>query len=531
MTSKFPPIKNGYEMNQSVNSNQSKPFCMEEIIDFTKRFVPEVTLPKTKQFLSENTLFDKNRHPNIENLRNHFTHEGRLEKKHVMEILKMTQILLKAEPNLLQLSEPCTVVGDIHGQYYDLLKLIDSVGTPSKNQYLFLGDYVDRGCFGIECILLLFSYKIHFPETFKLLRGNHECRHLTAYFNFKSECEYKYDLEVYEEVMITFDCLPLCALLNGKFFCVHGGLSPDIVSLDDVMDIDRFQEIPAVGAFCDLLWSDPLAESEDIVDEDSMFQFNELRGCSYNYSYLAVSIFLKTNNLLSVIRAHEAQDTGYRLYKNDPHTQFPSIICIFSAPNYCDTYKNKGAIIKFENNTMNVKQFTQAPHPYHLPNFINVFEWSLPFIGEKCTSIVEGAYQVAYEPEQEEVISKDRQNIIGAKIIVLGRIARMMSTLQEQQEHVTRLKDLNKGLIPQGLLLQGPQAIKDAITSFEVAKQLDAASEKRPEKTGEVIKIRRKSSFAQQPVNVVQEKRRRNTVMTIGKIMAPKILLDEKKDL
>jgi serine/threonine-protein phosphatase 2B catalytic subunit len=91
----------------------------------------------------------------------------------------------------------------------------------------------------------------------------------------------------------------------------------------------------------DLLWSDPMNEDEDIViDEENMFQYNELRGCSFIYSYLAVETFLKNNNLLSVIRAHEAQDHGYKLYKADPVTQFPMIICIFSAPNYCDAYRN-----------------------------------------------------------------------------------------------------------------------------------------------------------------------------------------------
>lgn len=333
--------------------------------------------------------------------------------------------------------------------------------------------------------------------------------------------------------MLAFDALPLSALLNGKFFCVHGGLSPDIVAIDDIIDIDRFTEIPAQGPMCDLLWSDPLNESEDILDEDNMFQYNELRGCSYNYSYLAVSIFLKNNNILSVIRAHEAQDAGYKLYKNDPLTQFPSIICIFSAPNYCDSYKNKGAIIKFENNTMNVKQFTQAQHPYYLPNFMNVFQWSLPFIGEKTTNIIKSILDISKEQKDEEIVSKDRAEIIQAKILILGRIARMMNVLEDNKEEISKLKIITGGTIPQGLLLQGSQAIKDAVLTFEAAKKLDSISEKRPEIKGENIKHKRKGSFAQKPIVIQEQKRRRNTVMCFKeKLDSPMIEvepLEEKK--
>jgi hypothetical protein len=100
-------------------------------------------------------------------------------------------------------------------------------------------------------------------------------------------------------------------------------------------------------------------------------------------SYPAVCAFLERNNLLSLIRAHEVQDPGYRLYKARKSTNFASMITLFSAPNYLDTYKNKAAVLRYDTNTMNIRQFSWSPHPYWLPNFMDVFTWSLPFVGEK----------------------------------------------------------------------------------------------------------------------------------------------------
>ena len=153
-----------------------------------------------------------------------------------LTLVKLATNIFKSQPNLVCIEDPVTIVGDIHGQFYDFIKLIDPDvgGDPEENKYVFLGDYVDRGSFSIEVLALLLSLKISHPKTVVMLRGNHECRQLTSFFNFRVECLKKYDQQTYEIVMEMFDTLPLACLINARFLCVHGGISHDLRSLNDI---------------------------------------------------------------------------------------------------------------------------------------------------------------------------------------------------------------------------------------------------------------------------------------------------------
>ena len=279
--------------------------------------------------------------------------------------------MFRKEKTLIELKYPVIVVGDIHGQFYDLLKLLDLAGDISSNKYLFLGDYVDRGSFSIEVLLTLYSIKLNFPQNVFMIRGNHECRQMTTFFNFRSECLFKYDLEFYEVACESFDTMPVACVINKKFLAVHGGISPELVTLEDLTKVNRFSEPPRQGLLCDLLWSDPIGNDTGASNEK--YKVNEVRGCSYFFSATAANTFLKKNKLLTIIRAHEAQLEGYKMHTWNGAGEFPVVITIFSAPNYCDVYNNKAAIIKFDDNNLNIQQFNYSGHPYLLPNFMDLF--------------------------------------------------------------------------------------------------------------------------------------------------------------
>ena len=468
-----------------------------------ERVVTRVELPASFKPKNEE-VFMPNGLPNCEFLKHHFIKEGRLQEDQAKRIIKDATDLLACEPNLLKVPAPVTICGDVHGQYYDLMKLFEVGGDPANTAYLFLGDYVDRGSFSLECLIYLYALKLNYPDAFWMLRGNHECRHLTEYFTFKSECLHKYSSDIYEESLKSFNALPLAAIMNKQFFCVHGGLSPELNSLDDIIQTNRFKEPATKGLVCDLLWADPVEDYDDANTTQAFFK-NSVRGCSYSFTYQACCQFLEKTGLLSIIRAHEAQDAGYRMYKRTKTMGFPSLLTMFSAPNYLDSYNNKAAVLKYENNIMNIRQFNASPHPYWLPHFMDVFTWSLPFVGEKVTDMLVSILNICTEEEldedmvvtdkhasesgidgedspeieYEEDMHPKRQNLRN-KIIAIGRVSRMYQVLREESADVSQIKQLNKGQLPKGSLMHGREGIHKTLLSFEEARKADLVNEAMP---------------------------------------------------
>jgi diadenosine tetraphosphatase ApaH/serine/threonine PP2A family protein phosphatase len=190
--------------------------------------------------------------------------------------------------------------GDIHGQYSDLLRLFEYGGFPPNANYLFLGDYVDRGKQSLETICLLLAYKIKYPENFFLLRGNHECASINRIYGFYDECKRWFNVRLWKTFADCFNCLPVAALIDNKILYMHGGLSPDLTNLDQIRNLPRPTDVPDSGLLCDLLWSDP---SRDVKG----WGMND-RGVSYTFGPDKVSEFLKKNDMDLVCRAHQVSD-------------------------------------------------------------------------------------------------------------------------------------------------------------------------------------------------------------------------------
>jgi len=460
----------------------------------TGRIVETVPQP-AQNLLKVKEIYKKSKNPNHEILREHLRKEGRLTNEAALKIINQGTEIFSKEENVVKVSDPITICGDIHGQFFDLIKLFQVGGPPGdkNSKYLFLGDYVDRGCFSMECVLYLWALKINYPNSIYLLRGNHECRHLAVHFTFKQECIVKYDENVYEACMKSFDALPLVAIMNEQFFCVHGGLSPDIKTIADIAKINRFREPPPEGPMCDLIWSDPFDEfgKEKFPDK---FLPNISRGCSYFYSYDAVCDFITRNNLLSVIRAHEAQDDGYKMYKRTD-AGFPSLITLFSAPNYLDVYNNKAAILKYENNVIQLRQFNCSPHPFWLPNFTDVFIWSLPFVGEKITQVLVNLLQICCNDELDDTvddvaIDTARKVALQKKIRAVAKMAKYFHDQRAESEQILQLKGISgNGQLPTDIGGSDPdlpgRSSRSSLSSikrggFTKARELDKINERMP---------------------------------------------------
>mmetsp|Transcript_41627 Transcript_41627/g.61076 ORF Transcript_41627/g.61076 Transcript_41627/m.61076 type:complete len:328 (-) Transcript_41627:132-1115(-) len=251
--------------------------------------------------------------------------------------LRAREVFL-SQPILIELEAPIKICGDIHGQYYDLLRLFEYGGFPPQSNYLFLGDYVDRGRQSLETICLLLAYKIKYPQNFFLLRGNHESSSINRIYGFYDECKRRHTVTLWRVFTQCFDCMPIAAIVDEKIFCMHGGLSPELDHMDQIRRLIRPRDVPETGLFCDLLWSDP-------DREQPMWAAND-RGVSYTFGATVVENFLKKHDLDLICRAHQVVEDGYEFFAKR------SLVTLFSAPNYCGEFDNAGAMMSVDESLM-----------------------------------------------------------------------------------------------------------------------------------------------------------------------------------
>ena len=235
------------------------------------------------------------------------------------------------EPVFLELNAPIVICGDTHGQFRDLLRLFDFGGSPAKKQYLFLGDYVDRGKNSIETISLLLAFKIKYPKNIYLLRGNHESEMINRTYGFFDECKRRYNIRIWKNFSDCFNWLPISALVNEKILCMHGGLSPELVDIKCLKKIVRPTEVPDRGLLCDLLWSDPERGVKDWAPNQ--------RGISVLFNENIIKKTIEDLDIDLICRAHQVVENGYEFFAQR------RLVTVFSAPNYCGQFDNAGAFM------------------------------------------------------------------------------------------------------------------------------------------------------------------------------------------
>jgi serine/threonine-protein phosphatase PP1 catalytic subunit len=239
--------------------------------------------------------------------------------------------VLMTQSSLVELEAPLKICGDIHGQYHDLLRMFEFGEFPPHSNYLFLGDYVDRGKQSIETITLLLCYKVKFPENFFLLRGNHECESITRIYGFYDECKRRYSIKLWKEFIQVFNCLPFSALIDDKIMCMHGGLSPSLQKFDEIRQLPRPCDVADNGIICDLLWADPDREFAGWAENE--------RGVSFVFGEDVVDNFLRKHEMDLIVRAHQVVEDGYEFFAKR------QLVTLFSAPNYCGEFDNSGAMM------------------------------------------------------------------------------------------------------------------------------------------------------------------------------------------
>jgi serine/threonine-protein phosphatase PP1 catalytic subunit len=257
--------------------------------------------------------------------------QDQLKEAEICALCIRSRDIFMEQPMFLELEVPLKICGDVHGQYSDLLRLFDYGGFPPEANYLFLGDYVDRGKQSLETICLLLVYKVKYPDNFFLLRGNHECASINRIYGFYDECKRRYSIRLWKTFTDCFNCLPVSAVCDDKILCMHGGLSPELSSLDQIKRVVRPTDVPDTGLLCDLLWSDPEKEISGWGEND--------RGVSFTFGPDVVQGFLRKHGLDLVCRAHQVVEDGYEFFARR------SLVTLFSAPNYCGEFDNAGAIM------------------------------------------------------------------------------------------------------------------------------------------------------------------------------------------
>ncbi|EAY11806.1 Ser/Thr protein phosphatase, putative [Trichomonas vaginalis G3] len=289
-------------------------------------------------------------------------------------LVKETITVLQNKPSLVRIDAPCYVVGDIHGNLYDLIQILSMAKLPPYSRYVFLGDYVDRGQFSYEVVMLLFALQCQFPNDVILLRGNHKFADTNSVYSFFDEMSIlengKY---LYDQINKAFEWLPIAAIVQNKIFCVHGGLSSGLNGISQIEKIIRPIKTCEDELIADLMWSDPTTETKTFA--------RSTRGLGISYGYNLVEDYLNKNKLTSVLRGHQCVQNGVQKAIDG------LVYTVFSCSNYADAMDNRCGLL-FLNQLLEMKFFSLPPRQQLIREKISFYhvDRDTVFQGEQLTA-------------------------------------------------------------------------------------------------------------------------------------------------
>ncbi|CAL2039785.1 unnamed protein product [Caenorhabditis brenneri] len=264
-----------------------------------------------------------------------------MEEAEISDLIAECLQSFQRQPMMIECSPPITIVGDIHGQFGDVMRIFNTTGFPPDTNYLFLGDYIDRGQFSIETILLLMCIKMKYSENFILLRGNHETKLINRIYGFYDDLNKRFGTpRLYDDFTRMFEMMPLTGLVGKRILCMHGGLSADLANAPKLDILNTFarplHDPPNPSLAIDILWADP-----DINTKG--FKAN-IRGCSCTFGPDVVAQTCEKFGLDLIVRAHQVVQDGYEFFANR------KLVTLFSAPHYCGQFDNAGAVMQINPN-------------------------------------------------------------------------------------------------------------------------------------------------------------------------------------
>ena len=356
-----------------------------------------------------------------------------------------------------------------------MIAMMKKLGKPGakKTKMLFLGDYVDRGEYGVEVVCYLMCLKLTHPDDVYLLRGNHESRDMTQMFNFRDQCVTAYDQEVYENIMELFDNLPVACLVNGLYLTMHGGISDQLQKVSTINKLDRFREVDEEGLLADLLWADPAPQRKCNRD----YCFNDDRQISVIFGKNPVKSLLKREGLRAIIRGHQMKQKGYKFHQWDGEEEFPPVITVFSAPNYSGS-GNDAAVVITDGDSVDLRTFSEKrgkPFVLHdradafsvfqpklqslvLDMMYNVFKMaqsakssaaqrSLGVDSEKDVEYLKRIVEESNHPKKDEVLKKIDTQFEAQKSKDASKaptnLADLLSGLEDDFGDIDELKEIN----------------------------------------------------------------------------------------